>query len=272
MQIVEVQFAPWDQSYYFRPADEEGNGLELKKGDKVLVETVIGLDIAQVIESGELATGSAESGEIKNIVRKATAADELNILTLNKNRPKLINDCKALIKKHQLAMKLVDVHVSYDDKRMTYAFIADGRVDFRELVKDLTRKHQKAIRLQQIGVRDEAKICGDIGACGRELCCNSFLKELGNVSTDNARAQQVVHRGSERLSGPCDRLKCCLRYEEEVYQMLSKNFPAIGSKFKTKTGEEGIVEEWHVLKGTVGVNIGSPSERAMIETAVAHGK
>jgi cell fate regulator YaaT (PSP1 superfamily) len=121
--------------------------------------------------------------------------------------------------------------------------------------------------LQQIGVRDEAKVFGDFGPCGRKLCCTCFLNELGNVSTDFAKNQQIAHRGSERLSGLCDRLKCCLRYEEPVYQELSKNFPAIGEKIKTKSGE-GIVTDWHVLKGTVDVNIGTEEEKMIVEMPI----
>jgi len=267
MRIIEVQFAPWDQGYYFKPEDAEGNPVDFKKGDKVVVQTAVGADIGEVAELGELADMPQDIEEIKNIERKATPEDELKSFTLNKNRQKLFNECRQLIRKLQLEMKLVDVHVSYDDKRITYAFISDGRVDFRELVKDLTRKNQRSVRLQQIGVRDEAKIFGDIGPCGRMLCCKIFLDDLGNVSTDYARDQQIAHRGSERLSGPCDRLKCCLRYEEEVYKELSQNFPAMGSKIKTKSGE-GVVVEWHVLKGTVNVNIGEEGGRVIVEVPV----
>lgn len=266
MRVIEVQFTPWDQSYYFRPENQQGSSIKLKRGDKVLVQTSIGLDIGEVVEIGELAEMPEDIEEIKNIERKAAPEDELKSLTLNKDRKKLLDECKKLIKKHKLEMKLVDVHISYD-KRITFAFIADGRVDFRDLVKDLTRKYQKSIRLQQIGVRDEAKVFGDIGPCGRQLCCKLFLNDLGNVSTDHARDQQVAHRGSERLSGPCDRLKCCLRYEEEVYQELSKNFPEIGSRIKTKTGE-GQVVEWHVLRGTFDVNIGDEEDKVIVEVPV----
>ena len=264
MRVIEVQFSSWDQKYYFKPEDKEGNLLEIKKGDKVVVQTIIGIDVGEVVDIGELATLPEGLEEIKPIDHKATAEDELNSITVNKNSKKLFEDCKKLIKKHQLAMKLVDVHVSFDDKRITYAFIADGRIDFRKLVKDLTKKYQKSIRLQQIGVRDEAKVFGDIGPCGRTLCCSTFLGEIGNVSTDQAKDQQVAHRGSERLSGPCDRLKCCLRFEEPVYQMLARNFPEIGAKVKTEAGE-GIVVERHILKNSISVNLGTEEEPVIVE-------
>ena len=241
--------------------------MEFKKGNKVIVQTAIGTDIAEVVELGELAEPGEGFGEIKAVERIATPEDELRSLTLNKNKKNMLEECKKLSKKFQLEMKLIDVHVSFDDKRITYAFIADGRIDFREMVKDLIRRHQKSVRLQQIGVRDEAKAFGDIGACGRELCCKNFLNELGNVSTDFAKDQQIAHRGSERLSGLCDRLKCCLRYEEPVYQELAKDFPKIGSKVKTKAGE-GIVVQWHVLKGTMNINIGSEQEKIIVEVPV----
>lgn len=267
MKIIEVQFAPWDQSYYFKPEDASDNGIEVKTGQKVVVQTAIGIDIGKVVALGELNQPADKNQEVKPIERIATSEDELKSLTLNKGKNKLIAECKKMIKKYQLEMKLVDVHISFDDLRMTFAFIADGRVDFRELVKELTRKYQRSVRLQQIGVRDEARVFGDTGACGRGLCCKSFLGDLGNVSTDHAREQQVAHRGAERLSGPCDRLKCCLRFEEAMYHELAKNFPAVGQKIKTKSGE-GVVTDWHVLKGTVSVNIGTDRERSIIEVEI----
>jgi cell fate regulator YaaT (PSP1 superfamily) len=151
-------------------------------------------------------------------------------------------------------MKVVDCHCSFDNQRLTFAFIADGRIDFRNLVKELNKHFQKSIRLHQLGVRDEAKIEGDIGSCGLVQCCKSHLKKLGNVTSDYADIQQVAHRGSERLSGVCGRLKCCLAYENEVYQERAKKLPAIGARVSTKHGRGEIIG-WHVLKSTVDVRI-----------------
>ncbi len=267
MQIIEVQFTPWDQSYYFKPETHEGQPLDLQKNDQVVVETILGTDLGKVVGSGELNKPLDDSREIKPVVRKATPEDQLKFLEINKDKEKLLKDCHELIKKYQLPMKLIDVHQSFDEMRLTFAFIADSRVDFRELLKDLIRRHKKSIRLQQLGVRDEAKVDGDLGPCGRQLCCKSHLKELGNVSTEMAKNQQVAHRGSDRLSGCCGRLKCCLRFEDPVYNELSKNFPEIGSKFKTKQGS-GVVVDWHTLKGTVGVNLGTESEPNVVEIVV----
>ncbi|MBU1036593.1 stage 0 sporulation protein [Patescibacteria group bacterium] len=264
MQIIEVQFTPWDQSYFFKPETEEGEILDLQGEDKVIVKTQLGTDLATVVFRGELAELPENVEEVKPIIRQATPEDELKVLKINKNKKELLEECRNSIKKLQLPMKLIDVHQSFDENRITFAFIADGRVDFRELVKELAHKYQKSIRLHQVGVRDEAKISGDIGSCGRPLCCRLYLNELGNVSTEMAKDQQVAHRGAERLSGSCGRLKCCLRYEQDTYEELAKKLPAIGSKFKTKQGE-GIVVGWHTLKGSVDVDLGTESEVNIIE-------
>jgi cell fate regulator YaaT (PSP1 superfamily) len=149
-------------------------------------------------------------------------------------------------------MKVVDAHFSFDGGRLIFPFIADGRVDFRQLVKDLTHHFQKSIRLQQIGIRDEAKITGDFGSCGRQLCCKTHLKSLVSITSELAEVQQIAHRGSERLSGQCGRLRCCLAYEGKNYEELASNLPAIGSTIKTPQGK-GEVIGWHTLKQTVDV-------------------
>ena len=178
---------------------------------------------------------------------------------LEKKRDETLSVCKKFIEKNQLDMKLVDVHFSFDDKKIIFAFIADGRIDFRQLVKDLIRHFQKNVRLQQLGVRDEAKIDGDIGACGMTQCCKTHLKVLGNVSAEQAEVQQISHRGAERLSGICNRLKCCLRYENDLYIDMSANFPPLGSKVKTPRGK-GEVIDWHILKQTVNVKLDEDNE------------
>ena len=151
-------------------------------------------------------------------------------------------------------MKLVDCGFSFDDTRLTFAFTSDTRVDFRELVKDLTRQFQKKIRLQQIGIRDTLKQVGGIGPCGRNLCCHRFLDDLGNISTDLARDQQIEQRGSDRLSGTCGRLKCCLAYEAEGYKDTAQKFPPVGTMIKTSQGK-GKVINWNILKHSVDVRI-----------------
>ena len=149
-------------------------------------------------------------------------------------------------------MKLIDAHFSYDGGRIVFAYIAPERVDFRTLVKDLTHRFHKSVRMHQVGVREEAGFTGDIGPCGRPLCCLKFLKNLGNVGTELIFDQQLAHRGTERLSGICGRLKCCLLFEEENYKELAKNLPVVGSIVKTKRGE-GKVINWHILTQSVDI-------------------
>jgi len=248
MKIVKVQFAPWDKAYNFSFESES-----LKVGDYVVVETKLGVELAKIVSIDETgASISAESDPVKPISRIASKEDLDCVLEQNRQKDKVFKKCVSLIKKNQLPIKLVDVHFSLDDARLSFAFIADGRVDFRELLKDLNREFKKNIRLQQIGIRDEIKISGDIGCCGMNLCCQGFYKELGNVTSELADLQQVAHRGSERLSGVCGRLKCCLTFEEKLYNELAENLPMIGEKVKTQHGK-GEVIGWHVLKQTVDV-------------------
>jgi len=253
MKVAEVQLNLWDRIYYFLT-----NDLVLNHGDYVIVEANQNLEIGKIkgfkeMETKELKAQNEGEG-IKAIIRKATLND-LEILEANeKSKEEIMENCKKLIAKNQLEMKLVDVQFSFDAKKITFAFIADGRVDFRPLVKDLTRQYQKNVRLQQLGVRDEAKINGDIGSCGITQCCKTHLKVLGNVNAEQAELQQVSHRGAERLSGICGRLKCCLRYENDLYKELSQKFPAIGTKVRTPRGK-GVVIDWQILKQMVRVKL-----------------
>jgi len=265
MEIAEIQIASWDKIYL-----SKADGIEVKIGDYVIVEINSSKEIAKVVGIKNLSEEEIkiayQQEEIGIIITKATFHDLEKLANYEKNKDKAIADCKKLIKKHQLAMKLIDVHFAFDDSKIVFAFIAEGRVDFRQLVKDLTRHFQKNIRLQQLGVRDEAKIAGDIGSCGIVQCCKTHLKELGNVSSEQAELQQVSHRGAERLSGICNRLKCCLRYENQLYKELAEKFPALGSLVKTPQGKGQIVE-WHVLKQTVNVRLENDAE-TLIEVPV----
>lgn len=246
MKIIEVQFTPWGKIYDF-----DASQSEIKIGDFVIVKTDLGTDIGKAINIKEKAKTDKE---IKPILRKATLSDIEKMEEKEKQKESALKICRNLAKKYSLPIKLIDVHFSFDGGRITFAFIADGRVDFRELVKDLTKQFQKSIRLQQLGIRDEAKIYGNIGMCGRGLCCRKFLKNLGNVVSDLAELQQVDHRGSDRLSGICGRLMCCLEYERNFYEEIVKKLPAIGSIVSTKSGK-GKVVGWHVLKQSVDVEL-----------------
>lgn len=249
MKIVQVQFAPWDKAYNFYD-----NGLDLVLGDYVIVETEIGQELGKVVvcdkdEDSEETT----TKEIKKVIRRADFAD---IEQSNKEdrRAEALSFCRSAIEKYGLPMKLVDVHFSFEGNRINFAFIADGRVDFRDLVKELAAHFNANIRLTQIGTRDEAKISGDCGLCGRALCCKEFLCEFSSITSEMAEVQQVVHRGSERISGMCGRLMCCLAFEYEGYKHLAGKLPPIGTKVNVD-GVRGVVSAHHILKQTVDVKI-----------------
>lgn len=246
--IIGVQFNPWDQVYHFDPGSAD-----LRVGDYIIVRTEAGVEMGKVIQFNEVDDATLDD-KLKPIVRKATREDIEKQKSLSTKRDEVLVRARELVEKHQLNMKLVDCYFSYDGGKVTLVFTADGRVDFRELVKDLARQMQKSIRLQQIGIRDEARRLGGFGACGREVCCKKFLHNLSSVTTDMARVQQVHSRGSERISGACGRLMCCLGYESDFYQEQSKKFPQQGTKVKTKQGE-GTVASFNVIKETVTVAI-----------------
>lgn len=263
MKVADVQFLPWDKTYIFEPKD-----IRLELGDFVVVKTELDTEVGKIVGLKEITQEDLDKKgikEVKPIVRKANRQDIEKMKTRDKEKPEAIRYFKKSIKKLSLPMKPMDVHFSLDGGRITLAFIADGRVDFRDLVKDLTRHFQKSIRLHQLGIRDEARAAGDYGACGQKLCCKRFLSELGNVTSELVMAQQVSHRGSERLSGVCGRLKCCLAYEQDLYEDLAKKMPAIGSVIKTKHGK-GEVIGWHTLKGTVDLKL--EGENTVIEVEV----
>jgi len=247
-KIIEVKIYSWEKNYFFDPADKE-----VKIDDWVIIELESGLEAGQVTAVKEINSESL-SEPLQKIKKIADLLDLEKIKLLQSKKKEAIKICKQFIRKYSLAMKLADVEFSFDEKRMIFAFTAESRVDFRQLVKDLTTQFQKSIRLQQIGIRDEMKEIGGVGPCGRQICCSQFLKELGNITTDLARLQQVQQRGSDRLSGVCGRLKCCLNYEAEGYREGCKKLPPIDSTVKTDQGE-GRVIEWNVIKHSVLVRV-----------------
>ncbi len=256
MKIAVVQFVSWDKHHYF-----DTNDLELKKKDKVIVKTETGLELGEIIDILEVQATDKDinreladllaNKELQSIMRPASMHDTENLPSFKEKQAALIFS-KELKIKHNLPMKFVDVHFSYDGSRLTFAFIADGRVDFRALVKDMTRHFNKTIRLQQIGIRDEAKIMGDIGPCGKPLCCKTHLHHLHSITSDMAELQQCSHRGSDRISGVCGRLMCCLAYEQECYEQCYKKLPDIGRKVSVD-GKRGVVVGQHILKESVDV-------------------
>lgn len=262
MKSAAIQFTPWDKTHYAELSDSE-----IKVGNRVVVENDYGEDIGRVIEISDTDISKLDQQEKIKIVRIADESDLKQIQKNNENKEDQIETCRNVVNKYGLEMKIIDAHVSYDDKRIAFAFIADGRVDFRNAVKELTRSFGKSIRLHQLGVRDEAKFSGDVGSCGRGLCCREHLQKLGSVTSEFAEQQQIAHRGSERLSGICGRLKCCLAYEKDLYDELAAKLPAIGTRVRTKHGR-GEVVGWHTLRGSVDVKIdpekGKEDERPLI--------
>ena len=250
MKTALIQFNSWDR---FSVADL--GSWDIKAGDWVVAGVEFGLDAGRVIKVMEMSDAEfkAES-QVKNIERVAVNEDLEKIQDYYNQKNKAMEDCRSIVKRFGLEMKMVDCHFSLDDQRLTFAFIADGRIDFRNAVKELNRHFEKNVRLHQLGVRDEAKMCGDVGCCGLDLCCRSFLKKIGSVTSELAEQQQVVHRGSERLSGVCGRLKCCLAYEKELYEELEKGMPTVGTRVRTKHGR-GEVCAWHTLRHSVDVKI-----------------
>src|SRR3989338_3551971 len=239
-QVAQIEVAHWYSLQNCQISD-----LNLKVGDQVVFKISAGVDVGKIAKISEVSDDDTTNSEEEfcSVVRKVTTED-LNIISEQRNqRVTAIEYCKKAIDHFSLPMKVIDVHFSFDGGRLVFPFISDGRVDFRELVKDLSHYFQKSIRLQQIGIRDEAKISGDFGSCGRTLCCKAYLnlKELGSVTSELADLQQVSHRGSERLTGLCGRLRCCLAFEKEIYEKTAKELPTVGSKVRTAQGRGKVI-------------------------------
>lgn len=267
MRLAQVQFAPWDKKYNFDPAD-----LSVKIGDQVIVKTELGVELGGITGFVDFPETMPQAGiepvEIKKISRLAASADLENFPD-DSQKQRDFEYCKNLIAKYQLPMKLVDIHYSFDDTKITFPFIAESRVDFRELVKDLTKHFGRNIRLQQIGIRDEARHCGDFGHCGRPLCCGRFLEELNSITSEMAEVQQCVHRGSDRISGVCGRLMCCLSFEEEGYKKLAEKLPPLDSPVRID-GKKGRVIARHILKQTVDVRLENGGDSGDVVEAEAN--
>ena len=246
--VIGVRFKKAGKIYYFNPGD-----LDIKKGDFVVVETARG------IEFGECVVGIKElrEGEIvaplKDVIRKALEED-INANKTNKEKEEeAFKICLEKIKAHDLTMKLIDVEYTFDNNKVIFYFTADGRVDFRELVKDLASIFRTRIELRQIGVRDEAKMTGGLGPCGRSLCCSTFLGEFAPVSIKMAK-EQNLSLNPTKISGICGRLMCCLNYEQETYEGIRKRLPKVGSIVDTCYGKGEVVSN-SVVKEAVKVKV-----------------
>ena len=248
LEVVSIKFKNRGKSYYFAP-----NSLDIKTGDKVIVETSKGLEIADCSYGNHMVEETSVVQPLRPVARVATA-DDLRIEALNKKREKeAFEICKKKIAEHGLEMKLVDVECNFEGNKTTFFFTADGRVDFRDLVKDLAGVFRNRIELRQIGVRDEAKMIGGLGICGRPYCCNQFLEDFQPVSTKMAKAQSLSLNPT-KISGSCGRLMCCLRYEQAAYEDLVKKVPKQGAFVETKDGY-GTAVQVNLLRQTVKVRL-----------------
>lgn len=248
MDLLALQIESWDQVHYAEIPE-----FDVKVGDQVIFHLETGTDLALVVGKIDMRPEELR-GETRKVLRLATSEDRQRLESHHQQKLEIFHYCQQAVEKLGLEMKLVDNHIAIDGSRIIFGFIAEGRVDFRELVKDLTHHFQKTIRLQQMGIRDEARLCGDIGPCGRELCCRRFLHQLASVTSDYAKIQGVEHRGCERLSGVCGRLKCCLSYELIMYQELAQKLPAVGTTFKTPQGSGTVISQ-NVLRQSVNVQL-----------------
>ncbi len=245
--IIGVSFRQAGKVYFFDPSDEQ-----IERGEHVIVETAKGVEYGTVVVPNREMAEEKIVAPLKKIIRVATPKDE-DIELKNREKEKdAYKICLEKIAKHRLEMKLIAAEYTFDNNKLLFYFTADGRIDFRELVKDLASVFRTRIELRQIGVRDETKICGGIGICGRTLCCHSYLSEFAPVSIKMAK-EQNLSLNPTKISGVCGRLMCCLKNEEEAYEELNSRLPHIGSHVKTAEGLDAEVQSVSVLKQLVKV-------------------
>lgn len=249
-KVVGVSFKRAGKVYYFDPGD-----LSLRMGDHVIVETARGIEFGEVVMGEKEVTDDEIVAPLKNVIRKANDEDYKKNKDNKELEEKAFDICLKKIEKHGLPMKLIDVEYTFDHNKILFYFTAEGRVDFRELVKDLARVFKTRIELRQIGVRDEAKMVGGMGVCGRPLCCSVFLRDFDPISIKMAKKQELSLNPA-KISGICGRLMCCLKYESCLYKKLKEEMPEIGEMVELDIGEGEIVER-NLVKKTLKVDIGA---------------
>ena len=247
-RIIGVRFKRLGKIYFFDP-----KWLEVKKGESVVVETSQGEEIAEVVVPNRMIEEEKIVAPLKKVLRLASQKDLKHAEECRKKEKEAFELCNKKIKEHKLEMTLTDVEYKFDNSKILFYFTADGRIDFRDLVKDLAAVYKTRIELRQIGVRDEVKRIGGNGVCGRELCCCSFLNDFETVSIKMAKEQNISLNPS-KISGNCGRLMCCLKYEQEAYEEKLKKLPNIGAIVKTPEGQ-GEVDGVETLKEIVKVKI-----------------
>lgn len=250
MKVVGIRFRRAGKIYPYDPC-----GLELRKDMKVIVEAAWGIEMGTVVYTEKELPEGSDASQVKHVIRVATAEDLEREGNNRKKEATAYGICLEKIAKHGLAMKLVAVEYTFDGNKILFYFTADGRIDFRELVKDLASVFHTRIELRQIGVRDETKILGGLGICGRVLCCHSYLSEFSPVSIRMAK-EQNLSLNPTKISGACGRLMCCLKNEEDTYEYLNGKLPGIGDPVVIKDGNvRGTVKDVNVLRQTVSVMI-----------------
>ena len=242
--VVGVKFKEVGKMYYFAPGE-----YEVKNGDNVIVETARGLEFGTICRERTSVDESELVAPLKSIIRIATDEDRQKHEQNLAKKDEALRICQEKIEAHGLEMKLIDVEYTFDNSKVVFYFTADGRVDFRELVKDLASVFRMRIELRQIGVRDEAKMIGGVGSCGRGLCCNTWLRDFEPVSIKMAKVQNLSLNPT-KISGICGRLMCCLKYENDIYNELKKGMPNVGERVKTPDGL-GVVTDVNILENLV---------------------
>lgn len=247
-EIVGIKFKKSGKVYYFDP-----NNIKFNEGDSVVVETARGVELGEVAIGNKMVEDNSVVSPLKPVVRAATEEDIAQAQKNKELEAQAFEICNEKIADHKLEMKLVDVEYTFDQNKILFYFTSEGRVDFRDLVKDLAAVFKTRIELRQIGVRDEAKMIGGLGICGRKLCCSSHLGGFEPVSIKMAK-EQNLSLNPTKISGTCSRLMCCLKYEQEAYEDLLRSTPPIGSIVQTPYGE-GTVVDVSLLKGMLKIEV-----------------
>ena len=263
VKVIGVRFRTAGKIYFFSPGQ-----FDIKQGDNVIVETARGVEFGRVVSGVKEVAEEDVIQPLKSVIRIATEQDQ-KVVNKNKQKEKeAFKICLEKIRKHGLEMKLIDVEYTFDGNKILFYFTADGRIDFRELVKDLAAVFRTRIELRQIGVRDETKIRGGIGICGRPLCCSTYLTEFSAVSIKMAK-EQNLSLNPTKISGVCGRLMCCLTNEEETYEMLNSQLPSVGDAVATKDGLTGVVHSLSVLRRLVKVIVNLENDEKEIREYMA---
>lgn len=259
MIVIGVRFRNAGKIYYFDPQQ-----LEIKRGQHVIVETARGVEYGDVVLGNKEVDDSKVIQPLKSVIRVATPEDDAKEARNHEKEKEAFKICLEKIAKHGLEMKLIDAEYTFDNNKVLFYFTADGRIDFRELVKDLAAVFKTRIELRQIGVRDETKILGGIGICGRPLCCSTHLSEFIPVSIKMAK-EQNLSLNPTKISGVCGRLMCCLKHEADTYECLNSKLPDVGDFVKTFDGMKGEVASVNVLRQTVKLLVDMNDEKELKE-------